>query len=66
MRQVEENEEIKDRVFRDIRYVFRLKKENKVIRDKILRDIRILFESQIAGNYDKTVPVRNFWSSNYI
>ena len=66
LRQEEENEEIKNRVFRDIRYVFRLKKENKVIKDKILRDIRNLFEYQIAGNYDKTVRVRNFWSNSYI
>ena len=60
------NEEIKDRIFRDIRNIFRLEKEKKPIKDIILRDIRNLFENQEQKNYYKPVRVSNFWSDNYV
>ena len=57
---------MKDRILRDIRNVFRIKKQNKRIKDIILRDIINLFENEEEENYYKPVRVSNFWRNNYI
>ena len=54
-----------EKIIKDIRNLFRLKKETKAIKDKILRDVRNLFEHE-QENYYKPVRVNNFSSNNYI
>ena len=59
-----ENEEIKYRILRDIRNLFRL--EKKAIEDLILRDIWNLFKHDEEKNCYKPVKVSNFWSNKYM
>ena len=54
------NEEIKDRILRDIRNDFEWGKENKTIKDIILRKIRDFFENKEEHNYYKPVRISNF------
>ena len=61
-----ENENIKDRILRNIRNVFRLENENEKIKDIILRDFKNLFENKEVENYYKPVRVNNFLSNNDI
>ena len=44
------NKEIKDRILRDIRNLFKLEKENKIIKDITLRDITSLSEREEEEN----------------
>ena len=67
----------KDKIIKDIRNLFKLKKElnytaikekeTKTIKDRILRDIKNLFEwEEEKENYNKPIRLNNFWSNNYI
>ena len=64
---------MEEKIIKDVRNLFRLKKElnvtaikeNNVIKDRILRDIRNIFEHE-EEDYFKSVRVGNFWSNNYI
>ena len=56
-----------EKIMKDIRNPFRLKKEVKVIKVIVLRNIKKLFEyEKWEGNYYKPVRVNNFWRNNYI
>ena len=57
-----------EKIIKDIRNLFRLKKEIKGIKYIILRDIKNLFEheQEEEENYYKPATVNNFWSNNYI
>ena len=56
-----------EKIIKNIRNIFRLKKEVKGIKDIILRNIKNLFKYEIEEeNYYKPVRVNNFWSNNYI
>ena len=57
---------IKNRVIRDIRNLFGLKKENEAIKNREIRGIRNLFEHEEEENYFKPVRVGSFWSNSYI
>ena len=55
------------KIIKDIRNLFRLKKETKEIQNRILRDTKNLSEYEKKDeNYYKLVRVNNFWSNNYI
>ena len=69
-----------EKIIKDIRNLFRLKKEQsdtaikdmrnlknevKGIKDIVLRNIKNLFEFEKEENYYKPVRVNNFWSNNY-
>ena len=56
-----------EKIIKDIKNLFRLKKEVKGNKDIILRNIKNLFEyEKEEENYDKLVRVNNFWSNNYV
>ena len=56
-----------EKITKDIRNLFRLKKEVERIKDLILRNIKNLLEYENEEeNYYKPVRVNNFWSNNYI
>ena len=56
-----------EKIIKDIRNLFRLKKEIRGIKNRILRDIKNLFEyEKEEENYYKPVRVNNFRSNNYI
>ena len=56
-----------EKIIKDIKNPFRLKKEVKGIKDIVLRNIKNLFEyEKEEENYYKPVRVNNFWSNNYI
>ena len=56
-----------EKIIKDIRNLFRLKKEVKGIKDIALRNIKNLFEyEKEEENYYKPVRVNNFWRNNYI
>ena len=56
-----------EKIIKDIRNLFRLKKEVKGVKDIVLRNIRNLFEYKKEEEYYyKPVRVKNFWSNNYI
>ena len=58
---------VEEKIIKDIRNIFRLKKEIKGIKERRLRDIKNLFEyEKEEENYYKPVRVNNFWSNNYI
>ena len=50
----------KDKVIKDARNPFRLKKENEAIKDRIIKDIKNLFE--LEENYYELVRVGNLYS----
>ena len=55
-----------EKIIKDIRNLFRLRKEIKGITDRILRDIRNRFEyEKEEENYYKPVKVNNFRINNY-
>ena len=54
-----------EKIIKDVKDLFRLKKENKVIKDRRLGDIRNPFEHE-EENYYKPVRVGKFRSNNYI
>ena len=55
-----------EKIIKDIRNLFRLKKEVKGIKDIVLRNIKNLFEyEKEEENFYKPVRVNNFWSNNY-
>ena len=55
------------KIMKDIRNLFRLKKEVKGIKDIELRNIKNLFEHEKEEqNYHKQVRVNNFWNNNCI
>ena len=58
------NWKYKNKIIRNIRNLFNLKKENEAIKDKIMRDFKTLFEQE--EDFYKPVRVGNFWSYNYI
>ena len=56
-----------EKIKKNIRNLFRLKKEVKVINVIALRNIKKLFEYEKGEkNYYKPVRVNNFWRNNYI
>ena len=56
-----------EKIPKDIRNIYRLKKEVKGIKDIVLRNIKNLSEyEKEEENYYKLVRVNNFWSNNYI
>ena len=56
-----------EKIKKDIRNLFRLKKEVKVINVIALRNIKKLFEYEKGKeNYYKPIRVNNFWRNNYI
>ena len=55
-----------EKIIKDLRNLFRLKKENKVMKGRRPRDIRNLFEHEEEENYYKPVKVGKFWSNDYI
>ena len=55
----------KEKIIKNIRNLFRLKKEIMAIKGRIIKDIRNLFEQEKVGCY-KPVRDGNFWSNNYI
>ena len=56
-----------EKIIKDIRNLFRLKKEVKDIKDMVLRNTKNLFEyKKEEENYYKSVKVNNFWSNNSI
>ena len=56
-----------EKVIKDTRNLFRLKKEVKGIKDIVPRNIKNLFKHEKEEeNYYKPVRVNNFWSNNYI
>ena len=55
-----------EKITKDIRNIFRLKKEIKRIKDIVLRNTKNLFEHEKEENYYKTIRVNNLWSNNYI
>ena len=56
-----------EKIKKDIRNLFRLKKEVKVINVIALRNIKKLFEYEKGEeNYYKQIRVNNFWRNNYI
>ena len=55
-----------EKIIKDIRNLFRLKKEIKGIKNILLTNIKNLFEyEKEEENYDKPVRVNNFRSNNY-
>ena len=56
-----------EKIIKDIRNLFRLKKEVKGIKDIVPKIIKNLFEyEKEKENYYKPVRVNNFWSNTYI
>ena len=56
-----------EKIKKDIRNLFRLKKEVKVINVIALRNIKKLFEYEKGEeNYYKPIRENNFWRNNYI
>ena len=56
-----------EKITKDIRNIFRLKKEMKGIKDIVLRNTKNLLEHEKEEeNYYKTIRVNNLWSNNYI
>ena len=55
-----------EKIIKDIRNIFRLKKEVKGIKDIALRNIKNIFEYEKEEENYKPVRVNNFWSNNYI
>ena len=54
-----------EKIIKDIRNLFRLKKETKEIKDTVLRNIRNLLEyEKEEENYYKPVRVNTFWNNN--
>ena len=57
----------KEKIIKDIKKVFRLKKEIKEIKDIVFRNIKHLFRfKKEEKNYYKPVRVKNVWSNDYI
>ena len=56
---------IENKIIKDVRNLFRLKKKNEAIKDKIINDIRNLFEHE-EEDYYKLVQIEIFWSNNFI
>ena len=55
-----------EKIIKNIRTLFRLKKEIKGIKDIILKDIKKIFEyEKEEEKCYKPVRVNNFWSNNY-
>ena len=56
-----------EKIKKDIRNLFKLKKEIKGIKDRIHRDIKNIFEHEKEKeHYYKPVRANNIWSNNYI
>ena len=60
--QVESNT-TKDKIIKDIRNLFRLKRKTNAIKDKIVRDRRTLFDSE---DYYEPARIGNAFSNDYI
>ena len=56
-----------EKIIKDIRNIFRLKKDVKGTKDIVLRNIKNIFECERQEeNYYEPVNVNNVWSNNYI
>ena len=56
-----------EKIIKNIRNLFRLKKETEAIKDRILTYTKNLFEhTEVEENYYKPVKSSNVWSNNYI
>ena len=53
-----------DKIIKNIRHPFKLKKENEPINGRIIREIKTLFEQE--EDYHKLTRIDNFWTNNYI
>ena len=49
----------KEKIIKDVRYLFRLEKENEEIKDRILWDIRNIFRLQKENKAIKDIILRN-------
>ena len=53
-----------DKIIKNIRHPFKLKKENEPINGRIIREIKTLFYYE--EDYHKLTRIDNFWTNNYI